>query len=86
MLYSILTLFSSDQDFESIIDREIVFFAGQVSVSFDISITDDSILEDLERFTVLVSSAEPNIMIQETASIATVSIVDTDRKSISVCG
>lgn len=87
------TLFScADQDFEGIIDGEIVFFAGEVSVSFDISITDDSILEDLERFTVEVSSTEPNIMIQQTASIATVSIIDTDRKSIvdvhvvCVCG
>lgn len=59
---------------------EVVFPSGEIKKSFDISILDDSVLEGLEVFTVVLSSTKSNVLIMEGSNTATVSIIDTDRK------
>lgn len=53
-----------------------IFEAGQSSVTVRINISDDNIVEDTERFHVLLSSTDSSVFIAQ--DTVTVDIVDTD--------
>ena len=56
------------------------FPAGVMSVPFNISISDDNILEDNENFTLTINSSLPIGVMVDNLSQATVTIVDNDSK------
>ena len=58
-----------------------VFPSGESGIFFTISILDDSALESVEEFTVIISSNQPNIVIPVESGTAVVTIFDTDRKA-----
>ena len=66
-----------DLDYVSV-NTQVIFPAGVSTTSFDVPILNDLALEAVEVFTVLLSSSEPNIVISEDSSTATVTITDID--------
>ena len=56
------------------------FTPGQMEAVVRIPILDDSVQEDTEMFTVMLSTNEPNLMFG--ADIATVTITDDDGKEL----
>ena len=56
------------------------FTPGQMEAVVRIPILDDSVREDTEMFTVMLSTNEPNVMFG--ADIATVTITDDDGKEL----
>ena len=54
--------------------------AGSTTATFDVPITDDMILEELENFMLTINSSLPDGVTRGTPSEATVTIVDDDRK------
>ena len=59
----------------------VLFRAGETSVTFDVPITDDSILEDNENFMLTIDqSSLPGYVFCGNPDEATVTIVDDDRK------
>jgi len=59
----------------------VTFPAGMTSVTFDVSITDDSILEGNENFMLTINqSSLPEVVNTGIPSEATVTIVDNDSK------
>ena len=61
------------------------FLPGEISASFNISITDDDVLEGNERFNLIIdSSSLPNRVTVTTPDHANVTIVDNDGKYVLV--
>ena len=59
----------------------VTFPAGVTMVSFNVPINDDKISEDVENFMLTINQTSlPTDVSQHTASKATVSIVDNERK------
>ena len=58
----------------------VIFPAGVISVSFNISINDDNIFEEDGNFTLNVSSSLPTGIMAGNPGQATVTIVDNDCK------
>ena len=58
----------------------VVFASGQTTTTVDVTITDDTVLEEDEIFTATLMSQEPNVIIQDANSNADISIFDDDRK------
>ena len=58
----------------------VMFLAGEASATLDISIIDDTILENNENFTVMIDSTSLpiNVVIANNSGHATVTIVDDD--------
>ena len=54
--------------------------AGSTTATFDVPITDDMILEELENFMLTINSSLPDGVTRGTPSEATVTIVDDDCK------
>ena len=55
--------------------------AGQTSISFDVLITDDDILESIEKFSLSIAPESlPNLISHGNPDVATVIIVDNDCK------
>ena len=62
----------------------VTFLAGVTSVPFNVSITDDNVLEDDENFLLTIdTSSLPNNVTVDNPSQATVTIVDNDGMYIS---
>ena len=51
-------------------------------VCTEISITDDSIVEDEERFTLMISSGDEGVTVDNTREMSTVTIADNDKVAI----
>ena len=62
----------------------ITFLAGVMSVPFNISINDDNIFEENENFTLTINLSLPNGVMVGNPAQATVTIVDNDRKLLSI--
>ena len=58
----------------------VTFPAGSTTATFNVPITDDMILEELENFMLTINSSLPTGVTRGTPSQATVNIVDDDRK------
>ena len=58
----------------------VTFPAGSTTATFNVPITDDMILEELENFMLTINSSLPTGVTRGTPSEATVTIVDDDRK------
>ena len=59
----------------------IIFPAGDTTAKFDVLITDDNILEEIENFTLTINSSSlPTNVTVGDPNEATVTIVDNDRK------
>ena len=58
----------------------VIFPAGVISVSFNISINDDNIFEEDGNFTLNISSSLPTGIMAGNSGQATVTIVDNDCK------
>ena len=56
---------------------DVIFTAGQTSVSFNISIFEDDIRDYNEMFTLIINKMLPNGVSKGSLSKATVTIVDT---------
>ena len=56
------------------------FEPGETSVTVDVPIQDDAILEDTESFSATLMSQLPNVLVFENASNADIAILDNDRK------
>jgi len=57
----------------------VMFTAGMTSVSFDVPINDDNILETNEDFTITINSSSlPNGVTRDSPGAATVTIMDDD--------
>ena len=63
----------------------VTFPAGVISVSFNISIGDDIISEEIENFTLAINSSPLTGVMVGNPGQATVTIVDNDRKQIIMC-
>ena len=59
--------------------RPVTFLPGNTTVCEMIGIVDDSIVEDTEPFTVLLSSSDSQVTVNATNAEATVAITDDDR-------
>ena len=59
--------------------RSVTFLPGNTTVCEMIGIVDDSIVEDTEPFTVLLSSSDSQVTVNATNAEATVAITDDDR-------
>ena len=58
----------------------VTFLAGETSATFDVPITDDSLLEGNENFMLTIDPSLPTGVRRGDPSEATVTIVDDDRK------
>ena len=59
----------------------VTFSAGKTEVSFDVTVTDDRLLESNERFQLSINSSSlPNRVTVDNPREVTVTIVDNDRK------
>lgn len=67
-------------DYVDFNNTEVIFEPGSASTFFDIPILNDLALESIEMFTIILSSSQPNVMIEEDADTATVTITDIDSK------
>ena len=59
--------------------RPVTFLLGNTTVCEMIGIVDDSIVEDTEPFTILLSSSDSQVTVNATNTEATVVIFDDDR-------
>ena len=69
------------EDYAEVINTEVVFVAGTTELFFNIPILDNNVLELTEIFRVILTSAEPNIVITDETGTSTVTIIDNDSKS-----
>ena len=60
--------------------QSVVFEPGETSVTVDVPIQDDIILEDTELFSATLMSDLPNVVLYDNASNANIAIIDNDRK------
>ena len=61
------------------VSRSVVFLPGNTTVCEMISIVDDSVVEDTESFTVLLSSGDVQVTVNATNAEAAIVISDDDR-------
>ena len=62
----------------------VTFTAGQTSVSFDVPINNDNILENEEDFTLtIIASSLPSVVTRGDPFRATITIVDNDRECLN---
>ena len=59
----------------------VVFGPGEVTAMVNVSIIDDTVLEEDEMFSATLTSDQPNVVVQANSSNAVVTIRDYDRKS-----
>ena len=73
-------MITNAEDDYSTTTRNVFFEAGETSVTVDVPIQDDMILEDTEFFSATLMSQLPNVLVFENASNADIAILDNDRK------
>ena len=73
---------ASPQDFTAISGRELIFSPTQNRQTVNISIVDDSILEDVEWFSVLLTQITPLAPVSNLLNSANITISDDDRERI----
>ena len=57
---------------------DVTFTPGQIAATVEVPITDDSVSEDTEMFSAVLSTTNPNVMFGE--DTASVTILDNDSK------
>ena len=77
-LYTALLIVTASGDFFGVSDHELTFQSAAVSQCTEISIEDDTILENNEVFSVQLSTLDQDVFL--TLSTATVTIEDNDSK------
>ena len=59
---------------------DVTFIPGQTTATVEVPITDDSVSEDTEMFSAVLSTTNPNVMLGE--DTASVTILDDDSKGL----
>ena len=71
---------TSPQDFTAISVQELIFSPTQSRQTVSISIIDDSILEDVEQFSVMLTQISPLAPVSNSLNSANITISDDDRE------
>ena len=67
---------TADDDYVSV-SETVTIPAGSTSVDVPVMINDDSVVENMETFSLSLSTSDPSVSVSVTASMAEVTIQDT---------